>query len=97
MFDESGGLVNKTFEEEQMKKRHGCLLTYILYIFIYIAYFIIVGKALYSRFTDFESGDLLVISLLVSFLLAIPTSLLLANWKSIIANLKTIINKLVSK
>lgn len=80
-----------------MKKSHGCLLIYVVYIFIYIAYFILVSKLLYAWLPDYKSDDLLVMSLFISLILAVPTSFLITNWKSLITNWKTVVDFIKSK
>lgn len=62
-------------------KRHGCMLTFLLYIVIYFVYFILIGKLLSSLPLGIESEVLLAISLLISSALAIPTAIIVANWK----------------
>jgi hypothetical protein len=65
-------------------KKHGCLLTYLLYIVIYFLYFILLGK-LFSIFPlSIKSDDLLAILLFVSFVLAALTATAIANKKKIL-------------
>ena len=65
-------------------KRHACLLTYLLYIALFILYFIPVGKILFSLPLGLESELLLELSLLLSFVLAVLTALLVMNWKKLV-------------
>jgi len=64
-------------------KRHGCMLTYLLYIVIYFVYFVLFGKLLSSLSLGIESEDLLVITLFTSFVTAALTALLIRNWAKI--------------
>lgn len=70
-------------------KRHGCMLTYLLYIVIYFVYFILIGKLLSSLPLGIKSDDLLAISLFLSFALAILTAAIIKNWKKIIGYIKS--------
>jgi hypothetical protein len=65
-------------------KRHGCLLTYLLYIVIYFLYFIAIGKLLSVLPLGIPSDDLLAISLFLSFVLAFLTAVIVMNRKKII-------------
>ena len=66
-----------------MVKRHSCMLTYLLYIVIYFAYFILIGKLLSSLHLGLKSDDLLAISLFISAVLAVLTAVIAMNWKKI--------------
>ena len=70
-------------------KRHGCMLTYLLYIVIYFVYFILIGKFLSDLPLGIKSDDLLAISLFLSFALAILTVAIISNWKKIIGYIKS--------
>ncbi|HET9907339.1 MAG TPA: hypothetical protein VFQ23_11875 [Anaerolineales bacterium] len=69
-------------------KRHGCLVTYLLYTAIYYIYFILIGKFLSSLSLGIQSDDLLAFTLLMSSLLALATAILVMNWKRILSLLK---------
>ena len=70
-------------------KRHGCMLTYLLYIVIYFVYFILIGKFLSDLPLGIKSDDLLAISLFLSFALAVLTVAIISNWKKIIGYIKS--------
>ena len=65
-------------------KRHGCMLTYLLYIVIYFVYFILIGKLLSSSMTGIQSDNLLAMSLFLSAVLAVITAVIVMNWKKIL-------------
>lgn len=65
-------------------KRHGCMLTYLLYIAIYFVYFVLIGKLFSLLPLGIKSDDLLAISLFVSFVLAALTASAIANRKKIL-------------
>lgn len=65
-------------------KRHGCLLTYLLYIVIYFVYFILIGKLFSLLPLNIKSDDLLAVSLFISFVLAALTASAIANRKKIL-------------
>ena len=65
-------------------KRHGCMLTYLLYIVIYIGYFILIGKFFSLLPLGIKSDDLLAISLFISFVLAALTAIVITNRKKIL-------------
>ena len=65
-------------------KKHGCMMTYILYIVLYFVYFIVIGKLLSVLPLGIKSDDLLVGSLFISFVLAVITAVIIANWKRIV-------------
>ncbi len=65
-------------------RRHGCLLTYLLYLIIYLVYFVLIGKLLSSMATGIESDSLLALSLFLSFVLAALTSFGMVHGKRIV-------------
>ena len=65
-------------------KRHGCLLTYLLYLFVYFIYFLLVGKLFSLLPLGIKSDQLLAISLFTSFVLAALTAIMIAYRKKIV-------------
>ncbi len=69
-------------------RKHGCMLTYLLYMVLYIAYFILVGKLLSLLPLNINSDSLLAISLFLAFVLAVITALIITFGKRIIGFLR---------
>jgi len=69
-------------------KRHGCMVTYLLYIVMYFVYFILIGKILASMPLVVKSENLLALSLFLSFVLAAITAFVIVNRKRILSLMK---------
>ena len=65
-------------------KRHGCMLTYLLYLALYLVYFILIGKLLSNLSFGIKSDDLLAITLFISFVFAALTASIIMYWKKIL-------------
>jgi hypothetical protein len=65
-------------------KRHGCMVTYLLYIVMYFVYFILISKILASMPLVVKSESLLALSLFLSFVLAAITAFVIVNRKRIL-------------
>jgi hypothetical protein len=64
-------------------KRHGCMLTYLLYVFLYFIWFFVVGKILSGLSLKVSSDDLLAITLFLSFVLAALTAVIITKRKQL--------------
>lgn len=74
-------------------KKHGCMITYLLYVVLFLIYFFFLGKLLSSLQLKINSDDLLAVTLFLSFVLAFLTALVIANWKRISGFLASIFRR----
>lgn len=65
-------------------RKNGCAVTYLVYVFIYLVYFILLGKLFSILPLQINSDDLLVATLFISFILAALTAIVIFHRKKML-------------